>query len=65
MKVEQMVLVLKIMQSKKKCNKSNSNSKGLSLECARELHNSMLFTTLMYGSEMLVLNEKEKLRRNV
>src|SRR5678816_2452184 len=38
--------------------KSLVNVKGLSLECARVLHESMLLTVLLYSSETMVWNKK-------
>lgn len=38
------------------------NAKGMSVECARVLHESMLVPTLVYGSEVMVWKEKERSR---
>ena len=42
--------------------KSLVNTKGLSMECTRVLHESMLVQTLLYGSEITVWYEKYRSR---
>ena len=41
------------------------SAKGLQLECARVVHKSLLVPVLMYGSEALIWNKKEKSRIGV
>ena len=38
------------------------NPRGLQLECARVLHESLLVPVLIYGSETLIYKEKERSR---
>ena len=38
------------------------NAKGLQLECARILHESLLMPVLIYGSETVIWKEKERSR---
>ena len=38
------------------------NAKDLQLECAGVLHETLLVTVLMYGSETILWKEKEKAR---
>ena len=38
------------------------NARSLQLECARVLHKSLLVPVFMYGSETMILREKERSR---
>ena len=38
------------------------NARDLKLKCVGVLHESLLVPLLMYGSEIMILNEKEKSR---
>ena len=42
--------------------KSLVNARDLQLECARVLHEALLVPVLMYGSETMLLKEKETSR---
>ena len=39
------------------------NARSLQLECARVLHESLLVSVLMYGSETMIWGEKKKRSR--
>ena len=42
--------------------RSLNNAKDMQLECARILHETLLVPVLMYGSETMVWNNKERSR---
>ena len=59
---QMMQCLKKVVNGRKVAIRSLVNSRGLQLKCSKVLHETLLMSVLMYGSETLIWKEKKRCR---